>query len=499
MNNDEQQKAFRIEQVINDFREGSATPEEISEFRDLLLEDPEARRLYFEANQLTILLENADTSVRSKKKQPGAKKIWWSSGIAAALILSLIWFLNQGPSDSSPTESPQSSWLATIVSSHKARWGTPLTNPDALEEGIIILRSGIAKLEFANGASFVIEGPCTLELIDRDSIELISGKLWGHCPPAAQGFEVLTPGGNRIIDLGTEFGVGVASSGSVDVHVFDGEVELFQDGQKKRALEAGQAVQLDPRKKPLPMSADFERFTDASELQRERWNTHHQAILARDDLLLYYDFDSLQPRQKIIRNRASSDAHGRIIGTLPVNGRMPGKSALLFENPKNAIALTLDLQPSKRGFTVAMWIKPDILDKSISTLFNSNGYDSGDIHFQMYADGSIKAGIFGISSYRSEPNAVYPASWQFVTLSWDLETNRAQLYHNGKKLAVYRDNKMEVHPNPIPNFGQCQIGAWGDPTIDRPRNFVGRIDEVMVFSTPLTRSEIVELYQSSRP
>ncbi len=499
MNNAEQQKAHQIEQVIHDFSEGSATPEEVSEFRKLLLEDPEARRLYLEANQLTILLENVDASVQSRKRPPGTAKIWWSTGIAAALILSLVWFLNRGPSGSSPVNPPESRWLATLVSSHEARWASPLSTSDTFEKGVINLHSGIAKLEFANGASFVMEGPCTLELIDGDSIELISGKLWGHCPPAAQGFEVLAPGGNRIIDLGTDFGVGVASSGSVDVHVFDGEVELFQDGQDKRALEAGQGMQLDPSAEPLPISADFERFTDASELQRERWNTHQQAILARDDLLLYYDFNSLQPRQKIIRNRANPEAHGRIIGTVPVNGRMPGKSALLFEKPEDAIALTLDLQPIEKGFTVAMWIKPDTIDKSTTALFNSNAYDSGDIHFQMYEDGSIKAGIFGVASFRSAPNAVYPASWQLVTMSWDLETQRARLYHNGKKLAIYRDNNMKVHPNPIPNFGQCQIGAWGDPTMQLPRNFVGRIDEVMVFSSPLTGSEIAELYQSSRP
>ena len=49
------------------------------------------------------------------------------------------------------------------------------------------------------------------------------GRLAADVPPSAKGFTVITPTGDAV-DLGTRFGVDVPSSGSAEVHVFQGEV-----------------------------------------------------------------------------------------------------------------------------------------------------------------------------------------------------------------------------------------------------------------------------------
>ncbi len=52
------------------------------------------------------------------------------------------------------------------------------------------------------------------------------GQMRVHVPPHARGFKLMTPDA-KVVDLGTEFGLKVSDSGKSDVHVFDGEVEVY--------------------------------------------------------------------------------------------------------------------------------------------------------------------------------------------------------------------------------------------------------------------------------
>jgi len=54
---------------------------------------------------------------------------------------------------------------------------------------------------------------------------LRSGQITPYVPPSAHGFTVVSPSG-EIVDLGTEFTVGVDATGRTDVFVIDGEVDV---------------------------------------------------------------------------------------------------------------------------------------------------------------------------------------------------------------------------------------------------------------------------------
>ena len=489
-------KVLWIEQTILEFQNGTASPEEVDILRALMLEDAEARRIYFEANQLTNLLESAHAPIPQTSKKPRPIFLW-ATGLAAVLALGIYLITHQSPKPD--THSEGNPWLASLSSSHEAKWKGTGDILGKFQKGTIELQSGIAELEFQNGAQFVIEGPCELEIIDHDSIELVSGKLWGHCPPDAHGFEVLAPGGNRIVDLGTEFGVSVEPEGAMDVHVFDGEVELFAAGQEKRALLAGEGFQLAPGEDPFAINADFDRFTDVSELQHERWQDHQEAMLAREDLLLYYDFNSSQNQGKTLINRAGPSGTGKIRGAVPVMGRSSAKSALLFEKPGDAVAIDLESLPLGDGFTIAMWIKPTDFSKSHMALLNSDGFEAGDIHFQIHDDGRLMTGISELTRFSSPRGTIKTNVWQLVTVSWDLKKQQARFYLNGQPLENIRNNFAKKTPDTQANFGKCHLGTWARPTYGHNRSFVGRMDEVMIFSDTLENSEIEQLYESSRP
>lgn len=109
------------------------------------------------------------------------------------------------------------------------------------------LRSGLAEITFDNGAVVTLEGPARLQVIDTDEAALHSGKLRAHAPPEAIGFTVSTSQ-MKVVDLGTEFGVGVAEDESSEVHVFRGSVAVSPviDGStgQRVVLKAGEAYRV---------------------------------------------------------------------------------------------------------------------------------------------------------------------------------------------------------------------------------------------------------------
>src|SRR5947209_3495488 len=84
----------------------------------------------------------------------------------------------------------------------------------ALRAGTTVkLDRGLAALRFRSGARLVIEGPAEVKLVSAMRVELVQGKVGARVPESAQGFTVLSPRG-EVIDLGTEFGVGVGQDGA---------------------------------------------------------------------------------------------------------------------------------------------------------------------------------------------------------------------------------------------------------------------------------------------
>ena len=97
-----------------------------------------------------------------------------------------------------------------------------------------------------------MEAPIKIDFKNPDLIHLHEGNLVANVPKQAIGFTVLTPS-SEIIDLGTEFAVGVSQSGASEVHVMQGEVKarslknnhfvnLFKDDA--RAFDAQQQMSI---------------------------------------------------------------------------------------------------------------------------------------------------------------------------------------------------------------------------------------------------------------
>jgi hypothetical protein len=140
--------------------------------------------------------------------------------------------------------------VATLTDSINAEWDSSFQVPDEFGDMVsrrYRLKSGFVNVLFSDGASVAVEAPAELSLLSADSMELFGGRIYATVPNRAHGFSVKA-NGSKILDLGTEFGVEVDSSKSVQVHVTKGKVLLFASSARgsKQQIEvsAGSAKEV---------------------------------------------------------------------------------------------------------------------------------------------------------------------------------------------------------------------------------------------------------------
>lgn len=508
-----EEKREWIERTLLELRDGYGSIAAVAELRSLLMEDQEARLIYLESNQLDGMLESAGLATEpapTRRRLPAIRRDHLigaavGAGIAALVMVSLIFGglirPGAGPNPAHSPDQPVASFLSGL---NAIIGGEAAAGNRTFGAGSIPLDRGIAHLAFRNGAQIVLEGNCGFDIIDESTVVLSHGRMWAHCPKEARGFRIQLPDGREIIDLGTEFGVEVSTGGEADIHVFDGLVDVDDPHTGKKTLTAGNSLHWSDHSTPATLgTADANKFVSANALVQKRLQAYHATILARSDLLLYYDF--AENGNGSTPNRVPTPAtgsHGRILGGTPVAGRIQDTDALLFEHPGDAVAFELARPDSVTGLTIALWVKVDRFDTPLSTLVNSNGWDLGAIHFQASRDGNLRSGISGGTAFESPSGSVRPGQWQFLAVTWDIKARRATLYADGAILPSTRIPNSTERFSLDPQFGPAQVGSWGDPSRGGDQNLrdlKGRIDEVMIFDHALSEREIAALHRAGSP
>lgn len=180
---------------------------------------------------------------------------WWSiAGVVAAclLIAGGIWFSRQGnnqlalmpvaddekastatrPEVSSPPITHVAiKYVAHVVdATGDVQWASRSAPFDyGLRVGVgepIAVESGVLRLTYFSGATIILHGPAVFTPTGPASGHLASGRITGRVnTEGGAAFRLTTPSAD-VLDLGTEFGVGVNDASATDVCVFDGEIEV---------------------------------------------------------------------------------------------------------------------------------------------------------------------------------------------------------------------------------------------------------------------------------
>jgi ferric-dicitrate binding protein FerR (iron transport regulator) len=510
------------EVLIQHYLEDCLTEAEAAAFLQLLNERPElGQRLLGQLSMDAMLRETRDLAslpaesisalpaTHAPVKSPPRFSYSTLSSVAAlAACVTLLgnWFTQRLTTPGMEAEATTAA-VAVLTRGVNLVWESEAHAPGSpLTPGWLYLKSGLAQIEFYQGARVTLEGPAAFQLISSSEVQCTSGKLSAHVPPQAKGFRVQTPKG-LIVDLGTDFGLDL-NDPAAPVHVFKGEVELHGATDAVQSLKEGQAMAMaDTARSMVADQAAFaslnnveERTAESERLAFEDWLLRSRSWSQDQGLLLHFDFqDGRQTRS--LKNHALPKAEvpaGSIVGCEWTEGRWPGKRALEFRNVSDRVRLSIPSEHLALSFST--WVRINGLDRSYNSLFMTEGYQNGAAHWQITREGKLR---LGIASRAGQPARDYdtPAiftpelfgQWLHLATTIDPLAKEVRHYLNGK-LIISRP-RTEVFAVSMP---LAELGNWNNhgPS-DRVaiRHFSGVMDEFLLFNRVLTPDEITKLAQ----
>jgi len=387
-------------ELLESYCNESISDEDLEKLEQKLLEDPEFRkeaRSFLSMDSFMQMDQEMpipmDLIEKVKVEKPSQKSLFWPMAIAASIsfvagILVLYAInANKGPQVTSidPIENEseiKASGFAVIDKVVNVEWADKdktYVNGQAIGQETLKLKSGIVHLEFFCGASVIIEGPAEFDINSSWQGFCHKGKLRANVPPAAHGFRIDTPK-NKIIDLGTEFGINVGEE-EESVVVFDGEIELHSKGKDMKLLTAGKGIKTIGTSQENLKAIDAESF-----IKTEGLNDLHKASVqnkylkwknmskkwAQDPrLIAYYNFE--HENSPFVHNNGTNSKNnltGKIIRAERVDGRwnnIEDGGAMEFKKPGSRVRVNL---PGEfQYFTFAAWVRIDSLDRDWNALF----------------------------------------------------------------------------------------------------------------------------------
>ncbi len=457
----------------------------------------------------------------SGKLEQGRPNKWkfWTIAMAAclALLAAGLWSVRQFRlTERSLTTSKA---VAMLNRAADAQWnqGNEIPRLGALlEPGWLRLEAGLAEVIFYSGARLVIEGPAEVQLISQNGAFCRRGRMVAEVPAQARGFRVETSQ-TVVTDMGTWFGLDVKEQ-ATEVHVFKGNVKLGGSARAgSQTLREGSGALIKSGHEPRLIAAQPDLFASLFDLQarsaaaearrHDQWRTACKRLERDPSLIVHFDFENVAPSGWQLRNlgkplAAVSDAI--LVGCQWTEGRWPEKRALEFQSVSDRVRLTV---PGEfQAVTLTAWVCVKGLDRKINSLFMSDGFEPGTIHWLIRRDGVLGMTVIGAGSGDHQIVASPPVitldkfgTWLHLGVTLDFGSKQVIHYVNGLPVG---EKALKITP-PF-RIGPAELGNWnakGFPENDpfMIRNFSGAIDDFCVFGRALSEHEIRVLYSQGKP
>ena len=339
--------------------------------------------------------------------------------------------------------------------------------------------------------------------------------FWPKVPTPARGFRLRTSQ-LSVVDLGTSFGIN-ANHSRTEVDVFKGKVELQPGKAGEQSLAEGQAAVVQGSELPQLMAAnpeafaamfDFQEHSLASEAVRyDQWRLSSAQLNRDPSLVLRFDFENLSEPDSTLANRAAITGQaedGIIVGCQRAEGRWREKTALEFQSVNDRVRMAV---PNEfRAMTLSVWVCLKGLDRDFNSLFMSDGFAPGTVHWLIRRDGVLGLTVFGPRFGKFQILASPPVSslenlgmWQHLAVVVDGRAQEVVHYVNGSPVSRHALNIAPPFRVDSAELGNWNARSGPDPEPSLIRNLSGSLDEFELFSRALSDVEVRELYLKGKP
>ncbi len=537
------QKIEELEKLLSAIEDEGGTQERYDRLNALLHGDPEACEFYLNYQTLiaaldqtyaaqpveladedkpeNVALRTTHMIVQSSPRVATTKwnNPWWIGAAASVMVTGMVLglFALSGGNKDKPTVSPTGEILsedgvAVLTRTLEADFGTdgPVAS-DILAKGPIELKSGLAQIEFYNGARALVEGPARIELLDDESIFVASGRVRAQVPPQAQMLRVFTPQAELVGSEG-EFGLYVDGLESTEFHHFDGNLDYRAAKGDLVTNTVGEAIFVsnDGIAEYLE-EADAKKFigwvdilesSRAAATRRYRdWRISTSELMSDPRVRVYYTFDDQNPGDRMLTNHAGTSSHedGAIVGSRWIQGRWRDKRALAFNKASDRVRFAIEGSP--KAVTLVSWVRFDRASGKPQTLLSPDKTADGIPEWRVDEKGRLQLrvptnGGKAFESVLSKTPVLTRKNqgrWHHVATVIDSESRKVTHLVNGKPIST---SMLRSKPNL--QFGRVQLGNVAKAN-GKPSHLTGRMDEFIVFADALSAGEIANLFEDGRP
>ena len=269
-----------LRRLTDAWHDGTISPEDGMRLEQRLAADNSAREYFFEVAEIEAAMATAAAGLPREIPAPSLPRRTDWRAMAAVFVGGL--FCGALALKSLPSPPPaalaQKPPAALVTGMLGVVWDSASTQRSlALTAGSAEAKigTGLIELTFASGTRALVEGPAAFQILGNNAMRLASGKLVADVPKGAEGFSVTYPDG-KIVDLGTEFGVEIASNGrSATFGVFRGEIEFHprRDANQTVHLLQDHAL-LAENDSVVSLPFDQQKFTRKLPSREFAWKIH---------------------------------------------------------------------------------------------------------------------------------------------------------------------------------------------------------------------------------
>lgn len=490
------QQLFR--EIIND--------KEKKLFQERLENENKQKKQYqkIAEKKLTEFLSNQQQDNKPEKLHAGIscssrsnikKKRQSITAIAACLFIGCCLWVYFTPKSSAE--------VAKVIESYQAQWKSE--TPILLHAKEYQLESGLAKIEFKNGAKIILEGPSEIRLESANGVHLSYGRLVAYVSSQALGFTVKTDQA-EYIDLGTKFAIQANKDGSSECHVFEGKVQLARERQPHVMIEAGQAKGVAGNGEVLSKTLSHfdlgRQIEDVANLPI-KWDRYEKAVLDSGPVgyWCFYDEEPCLKPSKLVVVGGSFKQVELLADCLRTENN---NTYLLCDGKKGAVTIQSTTELEK-GFTIMFHLRLDhtgpqvIMRQLMSERQNKYSRElilNSDTSFtltSLVGDDLEEERLKFSTCELVKHKLIKSQQWYHVAYTVSRDWTQQRLFIDGKllcKSVTGQRNRFESDFNPM-SFGS---GLH----VSDESSMQGAIDNLIVFNKPLSEEDILKIYSSSK-
>ena len=501
---------------------------EFEQLQEELRANPESRKFFRQSMEVETLLVEAmaqrvgiggtrdrvEDILHRRRRRDMTRALMATAAILvlAAVVMTLVVIVRPEPPALTGKAVPGTQWR--VEGKSPAPDGKEIK---VMEGSKVNLISGSVQLKLDSGMVMLLRGPAEVSFPKLERPVLKRGWLWIDSGKSEGPIEVETPH-QRIRDIGTRFGVRVRDDGLAEVHLLEGVIEVVSKRRDREPLtmktvRKGFLIPASGQPAELPLAPD--PFPGLPDLLASAPN-YRTTVLSQGPAG-YWRLDEQTGRE--LANEVPEGIIGRWGNEVSpgkagvgrddgFNGFPAGnRSVFLSGDPLTSILINLDLPGgvSREEGGVSFWIRraPKGLREEILWLAGENPDQTkliprkALIYTRLSAAGQIEFlienGEFDIQL--SSTFSVANNQWHHIAASWG--PSAVELYVDGRRISRVDD------------YGELQQGIargryvrFGKPSEDlieqQNESFTGQVDEIALWTRPLSSSEIAHQFREAR-